>query len=248
MLCHPSFQFALCASCLSFAMTAAAHSPQDVALTERSPAATARETASEERPPLPSDAVAKETPPLSKEEKSLVDSMTELFLKSDKASGIQDSIPPSGAPDDADTAQNPFLAEDINLLTSRYSETQRRTRLNAFAGAFYRVLPQRNLELLKLLCAYPFRFEDRLVETEQAFEDEWKRAFSNLRLGAQPLKRMQVFSAAEMTQYFGERPAKLADWPVTEDSYFSVGEFGVQTIIILWRLNGEMFVAQAIHG
>ncbi|MDR0964981.1 MAG: hypothetical protein LBM75_00465 [Myxococcales bacterium] len=139
-------------------------------------------------------------------------------------------------------------AEAVNSITQRYDKAQLRTRLNTFAMAFYRVLAQRNLELLKLLCASPFHFEGRLVETEKAFENEWKRAFANLRLGAQPLKRMQIFSAAEMSQHFGERPAKLAAWPITENSYLSIGEFGAQTIIILWRQAGDLFVAEAIHG
>ena len=149
---------------------------------------------------------------------------------------------------EADTSEDKVSVGDINSRLAHYGEANQRKHLNAFATAFYRVLPQRNLELLKLLCAYPFHFEGRLVESEEAFEAEWARVFANSRLGASPMKRMQIFSTEEMVRHFGERPQKLAAWPVDENSYFSVAEFGGQVIVVLWRQRDGLFVAEAIHG
>ena len=149
---------------------------------------------------------------------------------------------------EADTSEDKVSVGDINSRLAHYGEANQRKHLNAFATAFYRVLPQRNLELLKLLCAYPFHFEGRLVESEEAFEAEWARVFANSRLGASQMKRMQIFSAEEMVRHFGERPQKLAAWPVDENSYFSVAEFGGQVIVVLWRQRDGLFVAEAIHG
>lgn len=200
-------------------------------------------------PPAAPQAGAGEAP-LTAEEALIVDMMADLFRGKDGQAGK--GPPAEGADSAAERSGSADLSalaqEDPNLALRRYSESERRTRLNAFASAFYRVLPQRNLELLKMLCAHPFHFEGRRVETEQAFEAEWARIFANLRLGAVPMKRMQVFSAEEMVRHFGERPAKLAGWPVTEASYFSVAEFGAQVVIVLWRQSGDLFVAEAIHG
>ena len=153
-----------------------------------------------------------------------------------------------GAPGEA-TAAAPQAdsIEDANRLLARYPEVDRRKRLNLFAEAFYRLLARGDLESLKLLCDHPFHFEGRLVEAEAAFEVEWRRIFGSPRLSAAPIKRMQIFSAEEMAHHFGERPAKLAGWPVTESSYFSIGEFGGQAVVVLWRQNGDYFVAEAIH-
>lgn len=212
-------------------------------------AANAAPAATQTVPPAAPQAGAGEAP-LTAEEALIVDMMADLFRGKDgqegkgpPAEGADSAAERSGSADLSALAQ-----EDPNLALRRYSESERRTRLNAFASAFYRVLPQRNLELLKMLCAHPFHFEGRRVETEQAFEAEWARIFANLRLGAVPMKRMQVFSAEEMVRHFGERPAKLAGWPVTEVSYFSVAEFGTQVVIVLWRQSGDLFVAEAIHG
>ena len=198
-------------------------------------------------PTVPATAASAEQPappphadePLAVEEEKLVEMMGEILRGEGKSAA---SSPP------ATGSQLDLAREDPNLALRRYSESERRKRLNAFASAFYRVLPQRNLELLKMLCAHPFYFEGRRIESEQAFEAEWARIFANLRLGAVPMKRMQIFSAEEMVRHFGERPAKIADWPVDEASYFSIAEFGAQVIIVLWRQSGDLFMAEAIHG
>lgn len=241
---HPALKVAFSLALLSLATAASAppaagsEAKGDAAPTDPPPARDAPRTA-----PAPTAGTDKPgTPPaqaqtgeqLTADEAKVVELMTEFFRDKDK---------------DKDQAAGQDTAmEDPNLLLRRYSETDRRARLNAFANAFYRVLPQRNLELLKMLCDHPFHFEGRRVESEQAFEAEWARIFANLRLGAVPMKRMQIFSAEEMVRHFGERPSKLAGWPVDEASYFSVAEFGAQVVIVLWRQSGDLFVAEAIHG
>ena len=224
------------------ATTDATATAEKAATEQNAPAATATGKATDADKEAMTDALTKAIESGHVDEDRIVELMAEALRGQrieERAAGAQAG--------DADSS-NKMSVGDINSRLAHYGEANQRKHLNAFATAFYRVLPQRNLELLKLLCAYPFHFEGRLVENEEAFEAEWTRVFANSRLGAAPMKRMQIFSAEEMVRHFGERPRKLAAWPVDENSYFSVAEFGGQVIVVLWRQRDGLFVAEAIHG